>query len=268
MEKLCSHQTPLLKHSTYWLCPPLLVCLWVWCVSEEEERGQGICWQPLLTGARFATPFTDIVWHCCTRHAPFMAPLLSPFSKCPVVLLCLSARMSRQEEECFPDGGWGGQSGPLDICGAGSQPWHVKAGGPFEGLAAVCLDICSSDHEISCQVICCEIHYEKHPETDAWLEILSWLNCRNYLPKLLSSPYVHVIYLHTCRYKIMFAVMPHTKRSRSKSASETSIPDYCTPRSAVISENTSLESSQQSKVDELLKCNRKSTPHGLVKQWM
>lgn len=47
------------------------------------------------------------------------------------------------------------------------QPWHVKSRGAFEGLPAVCLDMCSSDHEISCQVICCEIHYEKHPETDA-----------------------------------------------------------------------------------------------------
>lgn len=46
-----------------------------------------------------------------------------------------------------------------------------------------------SDHEIACQVICCEIHYEKHPETDAWLEILSLLNCRNYLWKVLSLLY-------------------------------------------------------------------------------
>lgn len=64
----------------------------------------------------------------------------------------------------------------------------------------------------------------------------------------------------------MFAVMPHAKRSSSKSVTAGSIPDYCTPRSAIISENTSLESSQQSEVDELLKCNRKSTPRGLVKQ--
>lgn len=140
--------------------------------------------------------------------------------------------------------------------------------GPSGGLAAVCLGMCGSDHEISCQVICCEIHYEKHPETDAWLEILSWLNCRNYLPKILSAPYVRVIYLYARGYKMVFAVVPHAKRSLSKSVTETSILDYCTPRSAIISENTSLGSSQQSEVDELLKCNRKSTPHGSVKQWM
>lgn len=58
-------------------------------------------------------------------------------------------------------------------------------------LMAVCIYASKhrSDHEIACQVICCEIHYEKHPETDAWLEILSLLNCRNYLWKVLSLLY-------------------------------------------------------------------------------
>lgn len=62
----------------------------------------------------------------------------------------------------------------------------------------------------------------------------------------------------------MFAVMLHAKCQLNKSVTKTSIPDYHTPRSAIINENTSLESSQQPEVDELLKCNRKSTFYGLV----
>lgn len=46
----------------------------------------------------------------------------------------------------------------------------------------------------------------------------------------------------------------------NESVTETSIPDYYTARSAIINENTSLESSQQFEVDELLKCNRKIYP--------
>lgn len=58
----------------------------------------------------------------------------------------------------------------------------------------------------------------------------------------------------------MFAVMPHAKCQLNESVTETSIPDYHIARSAIINENTSLESSQQSEVDELLKCNRKIYP--------
>lgn len=63
-------------------------------------------------------------------------------------------------------------------------------------LTAVCIYAAKrcSDHEIACQVICCEIHYEKHPETDAWLEVLSLLNCRNYLWKVLSLLYFFFFY--------------------------------------------------------------------------
>lgn len=95
-----------------------------------------------------------------------MDPLLSLFRECPVVLLCLSARMSCCQEECFPDGG---EEVSLDLWTFVARLAAVacESWGPFEGLAAACLDMCSSDHEISCQVICCEIHYEKHPETDA-----------------------------------------------------------------------------------------------------
>lgn len=58
----------------------------------------------------------------------------------------------------------------------------------------------------------------------------------------------------------MFAVMPHAKCYLNESVTKTSIPDYHTVRSAIINENTSLESSQQFEVDEPLKCNRKLYP--------
>lgn len=54
--------------------------------------------------------------------------------------------------------------------------------------------------------------------------------------------------------------MPYAKCWLNESVTETSIPDYHTASSAIINENTSLESSRRFEVDELLKCNRKIYP--------
>lgn len=64
----------------------------------------------------------------------------------------------------------------------------------------------------------------------------------------------------------MFVVVPHAKCWLNESVRETSIPDYPTARSAIRNENTSLESSQQFEVDELLRRIAKSTLYRLVKQ--
>lgn len=59
------------------------VCGWGTQTQERREKGgQGGCGSP-APGARFAAPFTCIVWHCRGRHAPFKTLLSPPFSKVP-----------------------------------------------------------------------------------------------------------------------------------------------------------------------------------------
>lgn len=72
--------------------------------------------------------------------------------------------------------------------------------------------------------------------------------------------------VHTRIYEITFAVTPRAKCQLNKSATKTSVPGCCSPRSAIRNENASLESSPKSEVDELLKCNRKCTSYGLAEQ--
>lgn len=118
------------------------------------KGGQGGRGSP-APGAGLAAPFTCIVWHCCGRHAPFKTPLSPPFSECPLVLLCLSARMRCREEECFPDGG---EEVSLDR-------WtraHGRACESSTGLWAAAV-ACSALRS-SQRVTGCATRYGKHPD--------------------------------------------------------------------------------------------------------
>lgn len=238
--------------------------------SKGEQRdlkggGEG-AGKPLAAprpAAGFAAPFAGFVWHCRTRHAPFTAPRSALFSGCPLGPALFVGKNELSGGGMFPR-----QGARRSVWTSGHFVGHVKAGGSFEGLTGGLFG-CVRRSAIQITRLAVRSSAVKSIMKNTRkltlnLKILSFLNCRNYL---LSDTYICIICLYTRTLThIMFAVMLRAKCWLNESVTETSIPDYHTPRSAIISENTSLASSQQSEVDELLKCNRKSTPYGLVKQ--
>lgn len=127
----------------------------------------------LLIGHRVTIWFTVLASDCGARYGSFI-PASAGLWKQVLSLLCLLSGMNGSEQECFPDGRWRVSLDLLTFAVLNLQACHVKGRvTPSASQPAVCIYAQALLRSwIACQVICCEIHYEKHPETDAWFEVL------------------------------------------------------------------------------------------------
>lgn len=172
------------------------------CSRIEEEVKVGLL-LPLFTRVPLL-PFLFVLLplsHSCVIWFTAMASLLPTFDVLHALLFHAHSKSTLcGPAVCCQEGTaklWAGMCVIPEVKGSVWTSGHCATflACPGEwGIAVLLIAVCATaaKHKLDWDCLSghlLETHYENRSETDAWLEVLSLLNCRNYLWKVLSLLY-------------------------------------------------------------------------------